>query len=305
MFPASQTRKHTVADVINRYCREVLGPRGTDGEIRARQLEWWRGALGHYLVADATPARIAEARDALALLPARGGEVRSPATIGRYLAALSHCFTVAVKEWGWATENPLFKVTKPAEPRGRVRFLDPAERARLLAACRASPDPHLHDLVVVALSTGMRQSEIVTLTWADVNLETERITLQETKNGERRVVPLVGPALDLMRRRFASRSPEATFIFESRKHGDARFPRKAWTDAVSAAELEDFRFHDLRHSAASYLAMGGASIVELADILGHKTLQMVQRYAHLSEPHTRKVLASMNAQIFSGAAAVG
>jgi integrase len=82
---------------------------------------------------------------------------------------------------------------------------------------------------------------------------------------------------------------------------DGRAPidlRAAWARALQAAAITDFRFHDLRHSAASYLAMSGASLVEIAAILGHRTLQMVQRYAHLAEGHTASVVARMNATLF-------
>ncbi len=81
---------------------------------------------------------------------------------------------------------------------------------------------------------------------------------------------------------------------------DGREPieiRKAWYNAVETAKLTDFRFHDLRHSTASYLAMNGASLVEIADVLGHKTLQMVKRYAHLSESHVKGLLERVNAQV--------
>ena len=80
----------------------------------------------------------------------------------------------------------------------------------------------------------------------------------------------------------------------------AIFPRAAWERAIAAAEIKDFRFHDLRHSTASYLAMQGASLVEIADVLGHKTLQMVKRFSHLSEAHTRGVVDRMNEKIFGG-----
>jgi integrase len=89
---------------------------------------------------------------------------REPATVTRYLAALSHAFTIAVKEWGWAEDNPVGKVRKPQEPRGGVRFLADDERTRLLEACKASTCPVLYPVVVLALSTGMRAQEIMRLT---------------------------------------------------------------------------------------------------------------------------------------------
>ena len=148
------------------------------------------------------------------------------------------------------------------------------------------------------------------LTWDDVDLNRGRITLNETKNDERRTVPLVGHALEIIKAHAKVRQLEKKNLFPSRgprsyrakqappstKPMDLRAP---WKTALNMATIEDFRFHDLRHSAASYLAMNGASLPEIAEVLGHKTLQMVQRYAHLSESHTAKVVASMNAKIFA------
>ena len=244
-------------------------------------------------MADVTPPMIAERRDALLT-------TCSPTTAIHYLAVLSHCYSVAVKEWEWLDSNPLTKVTKPQWPRGRVRFLDDAERAALLDACRKSPNPCLYDIVVLALSSGMRYSEIMNLTWADVDVDRAVITLQNTKNGERRAVPLVGFALERMKERGRIRRLDNSHVFPApRKTGEPINIKTSWTNAVKAAGIDNFHFHDLRHSAASYLAMNGATVAELAEIMGHKTLAMVKRYSHLSTSHTSGVLERMAAKIFA------
>lgn len=183
------------------------------------------------------------------------------------------------------------KVTKPKLPRGRVRFLSDEERSALLSACKESTNPFLYIVVVLALSTGMRQGEIMKLRWEDIDLFRGRIILHETKNGERRVVPLKGLALKLLQELTKMQSRDFGFLFPSQKDQksqkpkpiDLRFP---WEVALKATGITNFRFHDLRHSTASYLAMDGASLAEIAEVLGHKTLAMVKRYAHLSEAHT-------------------
>jgi len=109
----------------------------------------------------------------------------------RYLAALSHAFSIAIREWGWTDDSPLRKVGKPKEPRGRVRFLDDRERECLLEACRASGSPLLYPIVVLAIATGMRRGELLHLRWDQVDFTRNIITLHETKNGERRAIPLV------------------------------------------------------------------------------------------------------------------
>jgi integrase len=181
-----------------------------------------------------------------------------------------------------------------------VRFLDDDERARLLEACRKSRNEYLYFIVVLALSTGMRKSEILNLKWQDIDLKAQQLVVHDTKNKERKVMPLSGLALELTKAH--PRRIDTTQLFPGRHKVDQAIDiRTPWETALKHAEIEDFRFHDLRHSAASYLAMNGASLSEIAEVLGHKTLQMVQRYAHLSEAHTKKVVASMNATIFGGA----
>lgn len=294
-FKTSESKKHTFADLANRYQREIL-----PSKLKSKQegqLLWWKEQLGHCLLSEITAPLIVEYRDKLAKEVIRG-KFRSPATIARYLAILSHVFTVAINDWGWLDDSPMRKVSKPKQGRGRVRFLSEEERECLLEICRKSTNPFLYLVVVLALSTGMRQGEIMHLSWVDIDLRKGRIVLNQTKNGERRVVPIAGLALNLLKQHEQSRRINTYLLFPSEKvHKpmDLRFP---WEKALKEAQIEDFRFHDLRHSTASYLAMNGASLAEIADILGHKTLQMVKRYAHLSEAHTANVVADMNEKIF-------
>jgi integrase len=308
-FKTSEARKHTLAEAIKRYKESVL-PRKKDQKKQEALLDWWKDEIGAHTLADITPAKISECRDELLKGVTTRGTRRAPATVVRYLAALSNVFTTAVNEWGWLEDSPMRKVTKPKEPRGRVRFLcedttSPdgktleGERTRMLRACQGSSNPYLYPVVVLALSTGMRQGEIMGLKWDDVDLHQGRITLHETKNGERRVVPLVGKALELLKEHGKVRRIDTPLVFPGRVKANKPIDLRApWVAALKEAGIEDFRFHDLRHSTASYLAMNGASLAEIAEVLGHKTLQMVKRYAHLSEAHTAGVVASMNARIF-------
>ena len=301
-FKTTEAKRHTFAELAERYARDVL-PQKKDGHHQGRQLDWWKSELGPYALADVTPALIAQTRDKLASRPTPRGEGTSPATVVRYLAVLSHCFTIAMKEYGWVESNPVLKVTKPKEPRGRIRFLSDDERERLLAACRASASPDLYPAVVLALSTGARQQEVMGLRWPQIDLARRVAILHETKNGERRVLPLAGPALDLLRERAKVRRLDTDLLFPGRR--DANKPvdlRAPFELALKRAEISDFRWHDLRHTAASYLAMNGASLAEIAEVLGHKTLAMVKRYAHLSEAHTAGVVERMNERFLAGGA---
>jgi integrase len=292
-FPVTEASRHTLRELLERYAREVL-PRKRPGTQthQAQQLAWWQTQLGHLRLDQLTPARLTACREHLA-------QDRAPATVNRYLAVLSHAVNVAALEWGWLEASPLRRVSRLREPRGRVRFLDEAERQRLLAACAASSNPLLLPVVVLALSTGARKQELLSLTWREVDLRRERLLLHATKTRESRSVPVTGRALVELQQLAKVRRLETALVFPRR---DRRAPidlRYAWQQAVAQAGIPDLRFHDLRHCCASYLAMNGASLVEIAEVLGHKTLQMVKRYAHLAESYTAGVVARMTAAIFA------
>ncbi len=195
------------------------------------------------------------------------------------MAALSHAFTIAVNEWQWLEDSPMRKVKKPKESRGRVRFLDDDERARLLQTCKESSNEWLYMCVILALSTGMRQGELMGLKWADVNLKDGYIILNETKNGERRRVPLTGHGLELLKQHAKVRRLDTDLLFPGKNPNKPIDLRRPFNNALKEAGIEDFHWHDLRHCTASYLAMNNASLAEIAEILGHKTLAMVNATA--------------------------
>jgi integrase len=298
-FKTSESKKHTLADLIDRYIKEVLPTKPKQAGHQQQQLEWWKGKMGAYALADITTAMIVQYRDELAGGETYRGTQRSPATVIHYMAALSHAFTIAVNEWQWLETSPMGKVKKPTEPRGRVRFLDDNERARLVQACKESSNAWLYPCVVLALSTGMRQAELMGLKWQDVNLKDGYLILHETKNGSRRRVPLAGLGLELLKEHSKVRRLDTDLLFpgtiNKNKPIDLRTP---FEKALKQAAIHDCRWHDLRHCTASYLAMDGASLGAIAEVLGHRTLSMVQRYAHLSDSHVAGVIESMNAKIF-------
>lgn len=300
-FKTAEAKKHTVGELIDKFIECVLLKNGRDVKTQCTMLEWWKNEIGTYTLADLTAPAINECRDKLLSETVRYTNThRTPATTNRYLAALSVCLTYGVKDLEWLDDSPIRKVRKPEEPRGRVRYLTHDERTRLLDACKKSSSPLLYAVVVLALSTGARQGEIMNLTWDDVDLTKGRAILHQTKNGERRALPLAGHALDTLREFAKVRRLDSKLLFAGRNPHTPAELRKPWVDALHTAEITGFHFHDLRHSAASEFAMNGASLSEIAEILGHKTLQMVQRYAHLSEGHTHSVVASMNHKIFGG-----
>jgi len=302
-----KAQRHTFTELVERFKRDFVPRKPKVGKEYARQLEWWRTHLGDLTLNNVSSARISELRDQLANGTVKWGinlkeketDKRSHATVNRYLAALSSAFGIAVKEWQWIDENPMRRVSKLKEPRGRVRCLTEEERERLLAACKDSVNPHLYMAVVLALSTGARQQEIWGLRWPEVNFDRGLITFTETKNNEYRSVPLKGHALELLLGHSKIRRSDSDLVFPSKKNPVVRHDfRDPWNKALVLAEVEDFRWHDLRHSCASYLAMTGVPMLTIAEILGHKTLSMVKRYTHLNTEHLSEAISDMNKKLF-------
>ncbi|MBS3904657.1 MAG: site-specific integrase [Simkania sp.] len=314
-FKTTEAKKHTFADAIDRYSSEVLPCRFgiTEQGNRRPILAWWRTRIGHYLLADLSPAIFAECRNALASTGGSKGRPLAAATIKKHFVVAIDTLKLCTNEWHWLEQSPLRDglVELPELPRGIVRFLDEDELAKLTAACKASPNKLLYPAFILAISTGMRQSETMNLywkapssppiekAWGVVNLRDSHIILHETKNGERRRVPLAGLALAELQKMRMVRRLDTMLVFPSPTHPHKPIElKKAWANAIQKAEVTNFRWHDLRHCTASYLAMNGATMTDIAAVLGHKTLDMVKRYAHLSDGHVSNVVASMNAKIF-------
>lgn len=287
-----QSKRHTFNDLADEYQTQAKDP---------DRLIYWRGVFGSDMLDSINPPRISKERDKLLAGETnrfashatgdadedakRTRQKRSGATVNRYLAALSSCLSHGVT-LEWIERNPCERIKKPTESKGRVRFLDDDERSRLLTVCK--PHAELYLAVVLALTTGARQAEIMTLRWGQIDFRRQVITLSKTKNGETRSVPLVGEAFTLLQERAKVRSLSDDRIFpptSRARKSECLDLRAPWEDALKAAAITDFHWHDLRHTAASYLAMSGVSLVEIAKVLGHRTLAMVARYAHLSDEH--------------------
>lgn len=286
--------KHTVDEMIDRYMQHVLITKSQKKryiEGQRIQLKWWKKRLQGCTLANLTHHAIADAVEALA---GKAHRVRRPATVNRYLAALNHVINTAIKDWGWMVENPITKVARPKEPRGRVRFLSDDERERLLNACRLCFRKPLYLIVVFAISTGARKSEILRLKKADVDLQRQVAVAYDTKNGEPRQLYLWPHLCSLLERQlYDDTFHKSEWVFPARRGKVPVNIEKEWRTAMRIAGIKDFRFHDLRHTAASYMAMNGASPADIAEALGHKSYDMVKRYAHLSTTHVAKVVTSM------------
>jgi len=208
----------------------------------------------------------------------------APATVNRELSLIKHMFNKAL-QWGYLPENQLRSVMKLREPSGRTRYLDEAEIDLLLRCCAE----HIKPIVLMALNTGMRKGEILRLTWAHVDMVNGLITVWASKNNESRQVPINSTLYDILLT-LKSNSRADCPVFLGTGGGPVRNLDHAFEGARKRAGLKDFRFHDLRHTFASHLAMKGVDIRTLAQLLGHKTITMTMRYSHLSNRVLREAV---------------
>jgi integrase len=298
----SVAQKHTLTDAIDRYRREILpGHNPSTIPNYTRHLTYWDNALGHLRLSDVTAARIAACRDDLATLPMAGKTpesvpaCRTPATVRRYLATLAAVLSACQKHWHWLADSPMRQVSKPSENNARSRFLSEDELHRLLTACQESKSPDLLLAVMLAVTTGARQGEILGLRWKDIDLTAGvlrlRVDNETTTKGGVRSLPIVSQVRPLLQDRLAAyrqgKVADLTgsdLVFPSRVSLNRPVQlRKPFETALERAGIKDFVWHDLRHSAASFMAANGASLLEIGAVLGHKCAQTTARYSHLTE----------------------
>lgn len=256
----------TLAEALERFILEYtprLAAGATDAR-RARKLQ--ERKLARKMLAAIRGKDIAD------FVREREAEGMAANTIRLDLATLSRVFNLCRTAWGMESlGNPVQLAPRPKLPGGRQRRLEWGEEERLLDAC----PPGFRPVVLLALETAMRRAEIAGLTWTQVNLRKSCLWLPKTKNGDPRTVPLSPAALDLLRSLPRNLSGSAF-----------GYTRDAITHAMAAAcrkaGISDLTFHDLRHEATSRLFENtDLDIMEIKGITGHKTLQMLARYAHL------------------------
>lgn len=266
----------TLEELLERYELDVLPTKKSHADVKSR-IAIINRLIGFYSAAALTPKVLAAYRDER-MTKVKGHTVRKELhLIGRIL---KH----AQKEWeiNLPRGNPVDSVTIPAQPRGRERRLNSKEEKKLLEDASAYGG-EIANIIRFAIETGMRRGEISELRWKDVDLRKRTASLWDTKNGENRITPLSTEAITILRttphnisgRVFSMRPDSITQAFERVR---------------KQAEIEDLRFHDLRHEATSRFFEMGLSIMEVSSITGHKDLAMLRRYTHLkAEDLARKL----------------
>jgi integrase len=259
----SEAESTTIGELIDRYLSEV-----TDSKKGARQeryrLRFLKERLGHFIVASFQSKHLASYRDS------RLKEGISGTTVVHEINCLSHVLEVSIKDWGIPLgNNPAKLLRRPPRAKGRTRRLAPAELEALLRALQGSPA--VQSLVLLAVETGMRRGELMSMTWENVRIKDRVIFLPDTKNGEPRAVPLSSKAMEILKG--IPRNIGGTVFSMAHDSVSQAFKR-----ACRRAGIQDLRFHDLRHEATSRFFEKGLSMMEVSSITGHKTLSMLKRY---------------------------
>lgn len=217
---------------------------------------------------------------------------RTIATCNRYIAILQASMTKA-QEWNMISEQRLKAIRKVKLLKGetkRLRYLSKEEIHQLLSAC----DSHLYPIVFTALNTGMRKSEILNLKWQNVDLKNGLILLDKTKNDERREIPMNDSLKALFRKLYSNRRLDTDYVFVNPATGKRYTElKRSFASACKKAGINDFHFHDLRHTFASHLVMAGVDLKTVQELLGHKSLTMTLRYAHLSNAHKKEAVKAL------------
>lgn len=266
----------TIAGLVERFLADPETQALAYHEDLERLLAWWVNQYGSTRVLRTGALLWREGRDKL-----RAG--RASATVNRYVSAMRSAWN-----WGRAAELIPTNMAWPSrlmltEPEGRTRYLNDDELAALLKAA-AAHSPAMNAAVLVSLGCGIRQSELIRLRWPDVSLDKLRLRVLLSKNNESRGVYLPASAAAALRE--LKKAPVVgahVFVDAEGQPITKTWIEYRWRGVRDAAGLKDFRWHDLRHSCASFLAQQGANLLEIGSVLGHKSPSVTKRYSHLIE----------------------
>lgn len=265
-----EAERITISELIDRYSKEVTPLKKSSARELSR-LKKLDSFFGPYTLARLQSSLVARFRDE------RLAQGLAGSTVVKDLNTLSHVVDIAIKEWNCHISfNPVKNIRRPKLSPSRTRRLCPKEEQVLLMACREH-SVMMEVIVLFAIETAMRLGEMINLEWKDIDLSKSIATLNMTKNGEARQVPLSRRAKDLLNQ--LPRHIESQSVFW-RWQTSSGF-EASWQRVIKKSKLEDFRFHDLRHEATSRLFEIGLTVMEVSAITGHKTLQMLKRYTHL------------------------
>lgn len=254
--------------------------------------DWWRAHIGGIHVTKLLASDISECKELLATEKIFKGKrecTRGNNTVNKYIMCISAVLTYAVKELEIIEVNPCSKVKLMPKPNGRTRFLTKEEAEKLKYACKQHSEM-LYIFFMLLITTGARYGEVLDLKVENFDLNNNMVHFLNTKNGENRGVAIDTNLIHRIFTYLKKNEISAGYIFSKKSTGKLWYVRGLLLKAIERAGLNDFHIHDNRHTTASYIAMNGGSLLDIAEILGHKSLIMAKRYSHLTQKHTATVL---------------
>lgn len=285
-----------MSDLIKYFEENIANERYSSPEKYTVMYQWWIDKIGTVKVQELTASMLSSCKQILATEKIKKKDrevVRGNNTINKYLMCISAILTFAVKELEIIDSNPMAKVKIMQKPTGRTRFLSDAEIDILKQACKAH-SKILHIFFLLALKTGGRFNEIRHLQLKDIDCTNNKVYFIDTKNKTNRGVHVDSKTLALVNEYILENKITSGYIFRSTKRGAELADIKGILEqTIKNAEIEDFHIHDIRHTTASILAKNGATLLEIAEILGQKSLTVARRYSHLTKKHTEELMSSI------------
>lgn len=290
----------TVGDLIKDFKETVAPKKYKHSEKYNVMYDWWNNKIGHILLRNLNKQMLAQCQKELALEPPdkpyKEHLTKSNSTIRKYMFAMSAILRYAVRNLNILDKNPMSDIDKPKKIKGVVRFLSETEKENLLKGCKNYSES-LYMFVLLALFSGGRYTELLTLRVENIDVTNNMIHFLDTKNKESRGVPIYERLMNLLIEYLNKNNITEGYIFANKKQKLPYF-KGMFERIVKNCSIENFRFHDCRHTYASWLAENGATLLEIAELLGHKNLNQVQIYAHLTKKTTAKLVRKMSANKF-------
>ena len=297
-FDNNGSKIEYVAQLIDFYKSNVATLRYKTPEKYYCMFEWWKNQIGNVQLKNLSTSTLTQCKNILIdekITVGKNQLKRKPNTINKYLMCMSAVLTYAVKELELINSNPMTNVKNLKKPNGRIRFLTQEEIKILTQKCKEESDI-IYVFFLISLSTGARYSEVLNLKVENFDFDNSQVFYLNTKNTEHRGVHIPFNVLEIIKN-YIHKYNINTFLFVNPKTQKFYYIRGILQKIIKNAGIKDFHIHDIRHTTASYIAMNGGSLLDIADILGHKSIVMARRYSHLTQKHTAQIIENVSGKM--------
>lgn len=282
----------TMYQLIDYFEKNIAPSRYSYSDKYTVMFNWWKNQIGHIKVKELSSPVLSACKQTLMSEKVQRGKskkiVRGNNTINKYLMCLSAILSWAVKELEIIEVNPMSKISMMKKPNGRTRRLQPDEMQKFALECKNHSDAAFLFFLLL-LYTGGRYSEVLHLSIETIDFKNSRVSYINTKNKTHRSVGIDSNLLNMIINYIEKKKIKSGYIFYNNKSNNFIYMRGVFQNIIKKIGLDDFHIHDLRHTFASTVAEEGASLLDIAMLLGHKSLTMARRYSHLTQQHTDNI----------------